>query len=185
MQASTSPYDTMFASAWSRMMEPNGALSPFLAACTARGWMKARGTQRTDSTPVLAAIRTLHRLDRVLATLRAALHQRGAADAAWVPRHVPVAWYERYGPRAEAMRLPKEASTRDALAVQIGAEGYALMDWRGEDERTRGLRTLPAVEVLRQMWVQHYDRWAEPGMEAVRWRGADERPPAAPHMQSP
>jgi len=36
-------------------------LDCFLAACNARGWIKARGTQRTDSTHVLAAIRTLHR----------------------------------------------------------------------------------------------------------------------------
>src|SRR5919198_5359523 len=103
-------------------------LDAFLAACKARGWIKARGTQRTDSTHVLAAIRTLHRLARVLETLRAALNQLSAADAAWVRQHVPVAWYERYGPRAEAMRLPKETSKRDTLAVQFGAEGYALMD---------------------------------------------------------
>src|ERR671931_2955065 len=48
-------------------------LDTFLAACKARGWLKARGTQRTDSTHVLAAIRTLHRLERVLETLRAAM----------------------------------------------------------------------------------------------------------------
>src|SRR6266850_4967135 len=41
-------------------------LDTFLAACKARGWIKARGTQRTDSTHVLAAIRTLHRLEYVL-----------------------------------------------------------------------------------------------------------------------
>jgi transposase len=40
-------------------------LDTFLAACKARGWVKTRGTQRTDSTHVLA-IRTLHRLERVL-----------------------------------------------------------------------------------------------------------------------
>jgi len=38
----------------------------FLTACKARGWLKARGTQRTDSTHVLAAIRTLHRVECVL-----------------------------------------------------------------------------------------------------------------------
>ena len=37
-------------------------LDTFLTACKARGWLKARGTQRTDSTHVLAAIRTLNRL---------------------------------------------------------------------------------------------------------------------------
>ncbi len=36
-------------------------LDTFLTACKARGWIKARGTQRTDSTHVLAAIRNLHR----------------------------------------------------------------------------------------------------------------------------
>jgi transposase len=41
-------------------------LDTFLATCKARGWIKARGTQRTDSTHVLAAIRTLHRLECVL-----------------------------------------------------------------------------------------------------------------------
>ena len=120
-------------------------LDTFLEACKARGWLKARGTQRTDSTHVLAAIRTLHRLERVLETLRAALNQLSAADAAWVQRHVPVAWYERYGPRAESMRLPKEASKRDALAVQIGAEGYALLDSLFGNEDARHLRQLPAA----------------------------------------
>jgi transposase len=35
------------------------------------------------------------------------------------------------------------------------------------------------------MWLQQYYRCAAPGMEAVRWRGADERPPAAFQLQSP
>jgi transposase len=160
-------------------------LDTFLAACKARGWMKARGTQRTDSTHVLAAMRTLHRLERVLETLRAALNQLSAADAAWVQRHVPVAWYERYGPRAESMRLPKEASKRDALAVQVGTEGYALLDSLFGTEDARHLRQLPRLEILRQVWLQQYYRCMEPGMEAVRWRSPDERPPAALQIQSP
>jgi transposase len=160
-------------------------LDTFLEACKARGWLKARGTQRTDSTHVLAAIRTLHRLERVLETLRAALNQLSAADAAWVQRHVPVAWYERYGPRAESMRLPKEASKRDALAVQVGTEGYALLDSLFGNEDARHLRQLPRLEILRQVWVQQYYRCTEPSMEAVRWRSPDERPPAAIQIQSP
>jgi transposase len=185
MRASTSPCGMIFASACWRMTVPNGGSSPFLAVCKARGWLKARGTQRTDSAHVLAAMRTLPRLERVLETRRAALHQLSAADAAWVRQHVPVAWYERYGPRAEAMRLPKEASTRDALAEQIGAEGYALMDAIFGQDDARHLRPLPALEILRQMGRQQYDRCTEPGIEAVRWRGSDERPPAALQIQSP
>jgi transposase len=171
-----------------RLLAHDGAqrlLDTFLAACKARGWMKARGTQRTDSTHVLAAIRTLHRLERVLETLRAALNQLSQADAAWVRQHIPVAWYERYGPRAESFRLPKEASKRAALAVQIGAEGYALLDGIWGQEAARHLRSLPALEILRQIWLQQYYRCTEPGIEEVRWRGQDERPPAALQLQSP
>ncbi len=40
-----------------------------------RGWIKARGKQRTDSTHVLAAIRTLRRLECVGETMR---HAQGA-----------------------------------------------------------------------------------------------------------
>jgi transposase len=83
------------------------------------------------------------------------------------------------------MRLPKEASKRDGLAVQIGAEGYALMDAIFGQDDARHLRQLPALEILRQMWLQQYYRCTEPGMEAVRWRGSDERPPAALQIQSP
>jgi hypothetical protein len=36
-------------------------LATFLAACHARGWIKARGPPRTDATPVRAAIRRRHR----------------------------------------------------------------------------------------------------------------------------
>jgi transposase len=75
-----------------RLLAHDGAqrlFDTFLAVCKARGWIKARGTQRTDSTHVLAAMRTLHRLERVLETLRAALNQLSAADAAWVRQHIP------------------------------------------------------------------------------------------------
>ena len=103
-------------------------LDTFLATCKARGWIKTRGTQRTDSTHVLAAIRTLHRVECVLEAMHDALNQLSAADPAWVQQHVPLDWYTRYGLRADQTRLPKDASKRDALARQIGADGYQLLD---------------------------------------------------------
>jgi transposase len=126
-------------------------LDTFFATCQGRGWIKARGTQRTDSTHVLAAMRTLHRLERGLETLHAALDQLSAADAAWVRQQIPIEWYERYGPRAASVRLPKDASKRDALAVQIGTDGYALLDGVFGQADACHLRPLPALEVLRQV----------------------------------
>ena len=160
-------------------------LDTFLATCKARGWIKARGTQRTDSTHVLAAIRTLHRLACVLEALHDALNQLSAADPAWVQQHVPLDWYTRYGLRADQMRLPKEASKREALARPVGMDGYQLLDAVWATTSAPYLRTLPALEALRQMWVQQYYRCSVPGKEAVRWRTAEEQPPAAVRLTSP
>jgi transposase len=133
-------------------------LDTFLTTCKARGWIKARGTQRTDSTHVLAAIRTLHRLECVLEAMHAALDQLSAAEPAWVQQHVPLDWYPRYGLRSDQTRLPKDASKREALACQVGADGYQLLDTVGAAEGAPYLRALPALEALRQIWLQQYYR---------------------------
>ena len=107
------------------------------------------------------------------------------AAPAWVQQHVPLDWYTRYGLRSDQARLPKEASKREALARQIGADGYQLLDV-GAGRRPRlGLRDLPALEALRQIWLQHYYRCTVPGLEALRWRTGDEQPPAAVRIASP
>jgi transposase len=151
-------------------------LDTFLATCKARGWIKARGTQRTDSTHVLAAIRTLHRVECVLEAMHWALNQLSDVAPAWVPQHVPLEWYPRYGLRSDQARLPKEASKREALARQIGADGYQLLDWVWAADPALGVRELPALEPLRRIWLQQYYRCTAPGLEALRWRTGDVRP---------
>jgi hypothetical protein len=91
-------------------------LDTFLTAWKARGWIKARGTPRTASTHVLAAIRTLHRLECVLEAMPQALNQLSAVHPAGVCQQVPLEWYDRDVLRAERGRLPKETSKREALA---------------------------------------------------------------------
>lgn len=160
-------------------------LDTVLNACKARGWIKARGQQRTDSTHVLAAIRTLDRLENVLETLHLALNRCAAVDPAWVQAQVPTAWYVRYGPRADAGRLPKEASKRAALAAIIGADGFQLLAWASAPEAPAAVRTLPALQVLRQVWLQQYYRCTFPDAAELRWRTAGEQPPSAQLIQSP
>jgi len=48
-----------------------------------------------------------------------------------------------------------------------------------------GLRILPALEALRRIWLQPYDRSTVPGWEALRWRTGDEQPPSAVRIASP
>ncbi|WP_455356481.1 hypothetical protein [Streptomyces sp. SYSU K217416] len=48
------------------------------------GLLKAGGRQRTDTTHVLASVRTLSRLELVGETLRAALEELAEADGDWL-----------------------------------------------------------------------------------------------------
>src|SRR6266571_4035812 len=67
-------------------------------------------------------------------------------------------------------RLPKETRKREALDLQIGADGYQRLDRGWCDERPQSLRVLPALEGLRQIWLQHYDRACGTGDGLVRGR---------------
>jgi transposase len=160
-------------------------LDTLLAACKARGWIKARGTQRTDATHVLAAIRTLHRVECVLEVMHYALNQLSDVAPTWVRQQVPSEWYTRYGLRSDQARLPKDASKREVLARQIGADGYQLLDWVRAADTALGLRELPALEALRRIWLQQYYRCTVPGREVLRWRIGDEQPPSAVRIASP
>jgi transposase len=91
------------------------------------------------------------------------------AEPVWVQQQVPLDWYTRYGLRADQMRLPKDASKREALARQVGVDGSQLLDAVWAATSAPYLRSLPAVEVLRQMWVQQYYRCSVLGMPEVRW----------------
>ncbi len=114
-----------------------------------------------------------------------ALNQLSDVVPTWVQQHVPPAWYTRYGLRSDQARLPKDASKREALARQIGAEGYQLLEWVRTSDPALGLRELPALEALRRIWLQQYYRCTVPGLEALRWRAGDEQPPAAVRIASP
>jgi transposase len=151
------------------------------------GLLKPRGRQRTDSTHVLAAIRTLNRLELVGETLRAALNAVAAAAPEWPRAVAPADWHERYDQRVESIRLPEAAAKRDAYALQVGADGYALLDALDRPDTPAALQALPTVAVLRRVWARHYERVAPaaggPGdgggttvrQRALRTRGPDDR----------
>jgi transposase len=171
-----------------RLLSHDGAqlmLDTLLDTCKERGWIKTRGKQRTDSTYVVAAIRRLYYLECVQQAMHHALNELSEVAPQWVQAWAPLAWYERYGPRADLFRLPKETSKRHALALVIGADGYELMDALWRDASVRALLALPAVEMLRQIWIQHYYRCTAPEREEIRWRDTADQPPTAPLIQSP
>jgi transposase len=68
---------------------------PLLQQLAAHDLLPARGTQRTDSPHILAAIRTLNRLELVGETMRYVLNRLAVAAPAWLQAHLPPAWGDR------------------------------------------------------------------------------------------
>ena len=133
-------------------------LERVLDAAREGGLLKARGRQRTDSTPVLAAIRTLNRLELVAETLRAALNALAVVGPDWLRGIAPPDWYERYDRRVEDMRLPETGPKRDAYFIQVGADGFRLLDALDGAGASPDAVALPAVAVLRRVWARHFER---------------------------
>src|ERR671929_1888482 len=133
-------------------------LGRLLEACQARGLLKARGRQRTDSTRVLALIRALNRLELVGETLRAALNELATVAPDWLRAAAPQAWYERYAHRVEDGRLPRAEAEREAYARAVGEDGFALLALLDRPEAPEELRRLPAVGVLRRVWERRFVR---------------------------
>jgi len=168
--------------------EKQQLLDQLLKALVSRGWIKMRGKQRTDSTHVLAAIRTLNRLELVGETMRRALNELAEADPEWLTQIAKSEWYPRYSQRMDSIRLPKKTEEREALILTIGEDGYILMNALLENKENQGLWKLPGVEVLRRVWLQQY--WIEYSGDDndhydVHLRKDDNQPPGNLRIHSP
>src|SRR5215510_7255191 len=150
-------------------------LTQMLDRFVERGLLTARGTQRTDSTHIVAAVRELNRLEIVGETLHHTLNVLAQVDPNWVRGQVTAEWFLRYGQRFSDYRLPKGKLDRQQLAETIGQDGLHLLTQIYSDAAPAHLRTLPAVETLRQVWVQQY--YQENGV--VHWRDAKNFPPSS------
>ena len=157
-------------------------LDTMLERFKARGLVKARGKQRTDSTHVLAAVHDLHLLELVAETLRATLDDLAAVVPDWLRGVAQPVWFERYGRRVEDYRLPKRREEREALALAVGADGFALLGSLDAPDAPAAAREVPMVGTLRDVWRVHY---AREGDGPPRWRAGAELPPVGERLQSP
>lgn len=153
----------------------------FLHLCQEQGWLKARSRQRTDSTHVLAAIRAVTRLECAGETLRAALNALAVAAPDWLIAHSQPVWVERYSERIEDYHLPTSKSQRLEQAELYARDGLHLLNAVFDQTSPAWLRQIPAVETLRQVWIQQY--YCEDNK--IRWRTQEEAPPASIMRSSP
>jgi transposase len=156
-------------------------LTTMLDRFTDRGLLKSRGHQRTDSTHIVAAVRSLNRLEIVGETLHAALNALAQVAPAWLRDHVTAEWFIRYGTSFSDYQQPQGKGERQQLAETIGRDGHHLLTQMYRDAAPASLRGVAAVETLRQVWVQQFS------MEAgeVKWRDIKDCPPSSVMIASP
>ena len=167
-----------------RLLEYEAAqhiLEVMLEQFQARGLLAGGGRQRTDSTHVLSAMRSLNRLELVGETLRASLNGLASVVPAWVQSLAPLEWYARYSKRFEETRLPKALAERQALSVQIGLDGQTLLKAIEAGLALAWLNGLPCIQVLRTVWQQQYTTSDGP----LRMRTAEELDPAGERINTP
>src|SRR5260221_11557792 len=137
------------------MREPR-LLEKMLTLFQQKGWLKARGRQRTDSPHVLAKIRALNRVLCVWETMRAALNSLAVVAPDWLRAHSHPEWVERYGPRSEDSRSPVGEAEREAFAEEIVRQGSELLDALFDRTAPEWHGQVPAVELLRQVGGENY-----------------------------
>jgi transposase len=139
-----------------------------------QGLVKTRPSQRTDSTHILAAVRDLSRLERVGKTMLHVLNSLAVVDPEWLKSRVQADWPERYLARWEDYHLPKSKAKRFELGEQVGRDGIELLEMVYSEAAPPLLRDIPAVETLRQIWVQNFYE----DDSGLHWRQAGNIPPA-------
>lgn len=167
-----------------RLLEHNAERRLFdtmLALAQDRGLLKAGGRQRSDSTHVLGAARTLNRLECVTETLRYALNELATAAPQWLLAHTTSDWVERYGLRASEYRLPKGDAKRLVWAEQVGRDGMLLLNALYSASTPPSLHDLEAVQILRHVWLQNFVFIAG----ELKWRDNDNTPPTGKYIGSP
>lgn len=160
-------------------------LDLLLERLTELGLVAGRGRQRTDSTHVLAAVRDLNRLEFVGETLRAALEAVAVAAPQWLASWTPPAWQKQYGARMDSYRLPSDENERTQLTWRIAADGYLFLEAAFAPAAPDWLREVPAVGILRTVWLQQFQRTVMDGVQEVAWRGKSDLPPSRARITSP
>jgi len=99
----------------------------------------------------------------------------------WLLAHSQPEWVDRYGKHLDEERLHSGEEARQAWVESVGQEGMFLLHALFDPEAPTWLREIPAVDVLRRVWVQNYQQ----SEGKLSWRSLDNIPPAALYISSP
>ena len=163
----------------------DGLLDTVLDKLKDAGLVRTGGRARTDSTHVIAAVRTLHRIELVGESLRAALEEIASVSEGWIVPLLDAGWHERYGRKVELARLLGRGSrktTAAKLSAQIGADGQALLAAIAADRAAGWINLLPRIQLLRIVWDQQFQAGKD---GTLVLKDVPDLPPAAGRIRSP
>ena len=167
-----------------RLLQHDAGLRLFervLARLDELGLLAGSEQQRTDGTYLLAATRTLSRLELLAESLRGALEALAETAPTWLVSIAPPHWHARYGQPWTSWRLPKKPELREQLAFEIAADGYHLLAALAAPSVPTGIAALPEVQVCQQVWAQQLQRSGE----QITWRPREQLPPGAVRIATP
>ncbi len=98
----------------------------------------------------------VNRLGCALETLRAALNALTIAAPDWLSVHADPAWADRYAKPADDYHIPLGKAARRACAEEIERDGHVLLAATTAPGALAWLREVPAVKVLRRVWIQNF-----------------------------
>ena len=151
--------------------EEETLLDQILDRCAKVGLLKGQSKQRTDSTRVIAKIRSLNRVELVGETMRRVLDDIAQIAPTWLQALIKADWGKRYGTPVDTHHIRKSKAKLEKLGQIIGEDGHQLLAAIYQEDTPIKIRTLFTVEVLRQVWVQQY--YLEDGHS--HWRKKDEQ----------
>jgi transposase len=117
--------------------------------------------------------------------LRQALNALADAAPEWLQTIAKPEWFPRYALRFESSREPTQPAARLQVSEAMGADGAELLEAVRHAPEHERLRQLPAVELLRQVWLQQfYTEHSDDVTAHVRLRAEADRPPDAQRIHS-
>lgn len=145
------------------------------------GLVQKGGKQRTDATAVLAATQLLNRVQLVAETMRLALEALAEYRPEWLRTIALPHWYERYSLVLTGFRLPRSKQQQEALALDIGRDGFHLLAALQRPDVPSQAASWPEILVLAQVWQQQFDSQAD----GPHWRAKATKPPAGQVLTTP
>jgi transposase len=146
------------------------------------GLLKSKGKARTDSTHILAIVQELTKIGHLEETLKSALNTLAKVAPNWLERIIDSDWYDRYGQKDGYSRKTRTTEEKEDKAIEIGTDGFYLLEAIYHETTPDAIRQIQAVEVLRQVWLQQY---YAPTEGTVLLRTEKDGPPNATRIFSP